>query len=244
MKVLLVDDEESLLQIFSQTLQTGGFEVTTASNGNDAIQKIKTVLPDVVLLDQVLPDINGNQVLQTMKADPATQNIPVAILSNFSQGDLMKDAINMGAVDYILKYQVEPKDLIEKVKQIAAEHPANGNPTTVVVSTTEKPATPPMQSTPIQSGPTPMPASPTPPMPQPTLSTGSPLSSTMTGSAGQVGSMTTPMASTPMQNTTPPPMTAPIQPATPSAPSSSGLNGMQSGSASPAMPTDTMQPKQ
>jgi CheY-like chemotaxis protein len=122
MKVLLVDDEQSILDVFGQTLQTAGFQVITASNGNEALQKVKNEIPDVILLDQVLPDINGNQVLQTIKADPTTKNIPTAILSNFNQGGLVGDALNTGAVDYILKYQVEPKDLVEKVKQLAAEH--------------------------------------------------------------------------------------------------------------------------
>jgi len=125
MKVLLVDDEQALLQVFAQTLETGGFQVITSLSGKEGLEKAKSELPNMVLLDQVLPDLAGNEVLQMIKSDPSTKDIPVAILSNFNQRELVQDAINLGAVDYILKYKIEPKDLIEKVTQIIEEHKEN-----------------------------------------------------------------------------------------------------------------------
>ncbi|MDE2025001.1 MAG: response regulator [Patescibacteria group bacterium] len=125
MKVLLVDDEQSLLDVFSQTLESGGFQVITSLNGKDGIEKAKESMPDMILLDQVLPDMAGNEVLQMLKSIPTTKEIPVAILSNFNQRELVQDAINLGAVDYILKYKIEPKDLIEKVNQTIEEHRSN-----------------------------------------------------------------------------------------------------------------------
>lgn len=122
MKVLLVDDEQSLLDVFSQTLETGGFQVITSFNGKEGIAKAIEAIPDMILLDQVLPDMAGNEVLQMLKSNPVTKEIPIAILSNFNQRELVQDAINLGAVDYILKYKIEPKDLIEKVNQTIEEH--------------------------------------------------------------------------------------------------------------------------
>lgn len=122
MKVLLVDDEQSLLDVFSQTLESGGFQVITSLTGKEGLEKAQQALPDMVLLDQVLPDMAGNEVLQMLKSNPATKEIPVAILSNFNQRELVQDAINLGAVDYILKYKIEPKDLIDKVNQTVEEH--------------------------------------------------------------------------------------------------------------------------
>jgi CheY-like chemotaxis protein len=122
MKVLLVDDEQSLLDIFAQTLETGGFQVITCLNGKEGIEKAQGDMPDMILLDQVLPDMAGNEVLQVIKANPTTRDIPVAILSNFNQRELVQDAINLGAVDYILKYKIEPQDLIDKVSQVIEEH--------------------------------------------------------------------------------------------------------------------------
>lgn len=124
MKILLIDDEQSLLDVFSQTFIAAGFEMDTALNGNDGLRKAKDAdpKPDLVLLDQVLPDINGNQVLQILKQDPELKDIPVAMLSNFNQDNLVQEAINLGALDYILKYQIEPKDLVAKVNQLLKEH--------------------------------------------------------------------------------------------------------------------------
>lgn len=117
-KVLLIDDDESLLIIFSTALQKAGFETTTAYNGADGIEKAKKEKPDLILLDQVIPDMAGNEVLKTLKQDGDTKDIPVAMLSNFGQNKLVEDAITQGAVDYILKYQVEPQDVINKVQGI------------------------------------------------------------------------------------------------------------------------------
>lgn len=97
-------------------------QVVTANNGKDAFDKAKTQKPDIILLDQVLPDMNGNQVLSMIKKDPDIKNIPVAMLSNFTQNGLVDEAINAGALDYILKYQIEPKDLIAKVNDLIREH--------------------------------------------------------------------------------------------------------------------------
>ena len=117
MKVLIVDDDENLSAIFETALQKSGLETVFALNGKSGIDKARLEKPDLILLDQVLPDISGNEVLKTLKMDSQTQQIPIIILSNFSQEELVKEAINSGAIDYIFKYQVEPQDLVNKVKQ-------------------------------------------------------------------------------------------------------------------------------
>jgi len=115
-KILLVDDDESLLAVFTTALQKDGFETVTAPDGKTGIEKASSEKPDLVLLDQVLPDISGNEVLTKLKSDEATKNIPVIILSNFSQEDLVKQAINEGALDYVFKYQAATSDVVQKVK--------------------------------------------------------------------------------------------------------------------------------
>jgi DNA-binding response OmpR family regulator len=117
MKVLIIDDDENLGLVFETALQKNGLETIFALNGRSGIDKAKTEKPNLILLDQVLPDISGNEVLRTLKSDSSTQTIPVLMLSNFSQEELVKEAINNGAMDYIFKYQVEPQDLVNKVKQ-------------------------------------------------------------------------------------------------------------------------------
>lgn len=117
MKVLIIDDDETLSAVFEAALQKNGFETVFSLNGKGGIDKARLEKPDLILLDEVLPDISGNEVLKTLKMDAQTQNIPVIILSNFSQEELVKEAINNGAMDYVFKYQVEPLDLVSKVKQ-------------------------------------------------------------------------------------------------------------------------------
>ncbi len=117
MKVLIIDDDENISAVFETALQKNGLETVFALNGKRGLAKARSEKPDLILLDQVLPDISGNEVLKTLKMDAQTQSIPVLILSNFSQEELVKEAINNGAMDYIFKYQVEPQDLVSKVKQ-------------------------------------------------------------------------------------------------------------------------------
>lgn len=118
MKILLVDDDDALMTVFSTSLRGHGYDVITAANGQTGLDKAKTEKPDLVFLDQVLPDIQGNEVLKTLKGDLETKDIPVAMLSNFGQNELIQEAINTGAVDYILKYQIEPDDLDTKIKEL------------------------------------------------------------------------------------------------------------------------------
>lgn len=122
MKILLIDDEEAILDVFKQALEQAQIEVLTSLTGNDGMQKTRTEHPDLIFLDQVLPDMNGNEVLQQLKADPDTKNIPIAMLSNFNQDTLVENAMKMGAADYILKYQIAPHDLVTKATQIVEEN--------------------------------------------------------------------------------------------------------------------------
>lgn len=125
MRLLLVDDDQALLTVLSASLRKFGYDIVTASTGNDGIEKAKSQKPDLILLDQVLPDIQGNEVLQTLKGDPDTKSIPIAMLSNFGQNELVQKSINMGAVEYFLKYQVEPDFLDRKIKEILGQNNPN-----------------------------------------------------------------------------------------------------------------------
>lgn len=118
-KVLLVDDDQALATVLATALKRAGNDVTVANDGKSGLAKAKSEKPDLILLDQVLPDIAGNEVLKTLKAESETENITVAMLSNFGQNELIQEAMSNGAVDYILKYQIEPQDLVKKVKELA-----------------------------------------------------------------------------------------------------------------------------
>lgn len=116
MKVLVVDDDESLCTIIATALEKEGFTTLSAKTGRDALEKARSDAPDLILLDQVLPDISGNEVLKQLKLDIQTKNIPVMMITNFSQEELVSQAINEGAIDYLFKYKVEVQDIVGKVK--------------------------------------------------------------------------------------------------------------------------------
>lgn len=118
MKVLIIDDDEMLIDVWSLVLEKEGYQVLKARTGQEGIDMAKAEIPNFILLDQILPDLKGNQVLQILKGDPLTSPIQVAIASNYSENDLMQDAIQHGAVDYILKYQIDPQDLVSKIKTL------------------------------------------------------------------------------------------------------------------------------
>jgi twitching motility two-component system response regulator PilH len=121
MKILIIDDDQLTSTTWSMGLKSVGYEVINASNGQDGINLVKSQKPDLVLLDQIMPDMLGNAVLANLKEDPETSNIPIMLISNYNESQMMKDAISQGAVDYILKYQIETKDLIEKVQSLLVE---------------------------------------------------------------------------------------------------------------------------
>src|SRR6266852_2411461 len=115
MKVLIIDDDQMIITMWTVALKQENYEVIAATNGKQGIDEAKRNMPDFILLDQIMPDMKGNDVLKLLKQDPQTKNIPVALVSNYSETELMQEAIQAGAVDYILKYQIEPKDLVTKI---------------------------------------------------------------------------------------------------------------------------------
>ncbi|MDO8658847.1 MAG: response regulator [Candidatus Levybacteria bacterium] len=125
-KILLIDDDKALATMFETALKSGGFEVIVSNDGNSGFDKAKSEKPDMIFLDQVLPDIPGNDILKKLKEDPDTKSIPISMLSNFGQQELMQEAINRGATNYILKYQIEPKDLIAKANEMLKESKPEG----------------------------------------------------------------------------------------------------------------------
>ncbi len=120
-KILLEDDEQDTATVFETVLKQGGFDMTIANNGTSAVSISKTGNFDLILMDQMMPDMSGTDALKAIKEDPVTAKVPVAMLTNFSHDELVKESLNRGAIDYILKYQISHEDLLKKVKGILGE---------------------------------------------------------------------------------------------------------------------------
>src|SRR5690606_1836863 len=120
-RVLLVDDEQETRSVFESAIRSGGFEVVSVSSGKDALEKVQNHQFDLVILDQMMPDMSGNETLKAIKKDPRTKDLRIIILTNFAHDGLVQEAISAGASEYILKYQVSAEDLLQKVKQVLAE---------------------------------------------------------------------------------------------------------------------------
>jgi DNA-binding response OmpR family regulator len=114
--ILIVEDDKFLRELIVQKLIKEGYDVAEAIDGEEGIKKVKTVKPDLVLLDLILPGIDGFEVLTKIKEDPSLVRIPVIILSNLGQKDDVERGLKLGAIDYLIKVHFTPREIIDKIK--------------------------------------------------------------------------------------------------------------------------------
>ncbi len=120
--ILLVDDDLTLREMYMERLKAEGFSVEMAKDGEEALAKAADLKPNIILLDIMMPKINGLDVLKKLKQDSATANIPVIVLTALIQDREKMESITRGADDYIVKSEMMPGDVIEKIKNVL-EHP-------------------------------------------------------------------------------------------------------------------------
>lgn len=116
--ILIIEDDKFLRVLIAKKLIQEGFEVSEAMDGEEGIKKFKEEKPDLVLLDLILPGIDGFEILARMKEDPELAKIPVVILSNLGQEKETEKGIRMGAVDYLVKAHFTLSEIIKKIKEI------------------------------------------------------------------------------------------------------------------------------
>jgi DNA-binding response OmpR family regulator len=117
-KILIVEDEEILLTALSEELKQQGFKVIGAKDGQEGVEKTISDRPDMVLLDLVMPRLDGIGALKAMKANPEIKDTPVVILTNLSDYDKISDALSLGAMDYLVKANYRLEDLVTKIKTV------------------------------------------------------------------------------------------------------------------------------
>ena len=116
--ILLVEDDKFLRELLVRKLETVGFKISTAVDGNEALKKVKEELPELVLLDLVLPGVDGFDILKEIKEDSATSKIPVIILSNLGQREEVERGLRLGADDYLIKAHFTPDEIITKITDV------------------------------------------------------------------------------------------------------------------------------
>lgn len=116
--VLLVEDDAFLADIYQKKFEMEGFKVTVAGNGERGLEEAKKKKPDIILLDILLPKLDGFSVLEALKKDPAAKNIPVILLTNLGQKDDVERGLQSGAVDYLIKTHFKPSEVVDKVRKV------------------------------------------------------------------------------------------------------------------------------
>ncbi len=116
-KILIVEDDTVLANALSLSLQDKGYQIEVATDGAEAERMIKSIKPNLILLDLLLPIKNGFEVLKGLRSDAELKDTPVVILTNFEQETSIEEGMKMGAKDYIVKANIDIKDVPEIVKK-------------------------------------------------------------------------------------------------------------------------------
>jgi DNA-binding response OmpR family regulator len=115
MKILIAEDDSFLGNAYKMKLTKAGHELQLAADGEAALKKLESFTPDVIVLDLIMPNIDGFGVLEKVKADDRFKNIPVIVASNLGQEEDIKKAKKLGANDYVIKSDLSLNQLIEKI---------------------------------------------------------------------------------------------------------------------------------
>jgi two-component system alkaline phosphatase synthesis response regulator PhoP len=116
-KILIVDDEAVLLNLLSTKISQAGFSVIEARDGDEGLQKALEHHPDLILLDIIMPKMDGVTVLKNLRQDPWGKKVPVIILSNLNTAESVEKSLANGAYDYLIKIDYTLEDLVNIVKK-------------------------------------------------------------------------------------------------------------------------------
>lgn len=118
-KILIIEDDHFLSSLMKARLEKEGFMITQAFDGEEALNLLKQLEPDLIVLDLIMPKVSGFELLENISVDPQISRIPVMILSNLGQDSDIEKVKRLGAVDYFVKVKTSIDDLVNHVKEIA-----------------------------------------------------------------------------------------------------------------------------
>ncbi len=120
-KLLVVEDDKFLRDLITRKLRDVGYDVVEAIDGEEGLVKAQEENPDLILLDLILPGMDGFEVLSKLKEDPKTSQIKVIILSNLGQREDIERGLRLGAEDFLVKAHFTPAEIIEKIRNLVGE---------------------------------------------------------------------------------------------------------------------------
>lgn len=117
-KVLIIEDEVPYRKIYTRKFEVAGYEVQTAANGKEGIEKMSAFMPDIVFTDLMMPEMDGFHVLDAAKSDDALKHIPIVVLTNLSTTDDANKVTVKGAAGIMVKSDTEPHVVVDKANEI------------------------------------------------------------------------------------------------------------------------------
>lgn len=120
-KILVIEDEPILGEIILVKLIDEGFDAVLVTDGEKGLEKVKEIIPDLILLDLVMPKMGGEEVIQNIKQDENLKNIPIIVISNSGQQSEIESIFELGIKDYVIKAQFNPEDVINKVRKYLSQ---------------------------------------------------------------------------------------------------------------------------
>lgn len=116
--ILLIEDDPFLADIYSTKLKEAGFSIEVATDGENVISIVQEKKPDLVLLDIVLPHLDGWEIIKQIKETDGLKDLKVIILSNLGQKNEVEKGIKLGAVKYLIKAHYTPTEIVEEIKKV------------------------------------------------------------------------------------------------------------------------------
>jgi len=116
--ILLVEDDPFLIDIYKTKLNESGYTIEVAKDGKEALLKMKELHPDLLILDIVIPNVDGWKVLKLIRKDKELSNAKIIILSNLGQKDEVEKAMKLGAERYLIKAHFTPSEVLQEVKKV------------------------------------------------------------------------------------------------------------------------------
>lgn len=121
-RLLIIEDEQYLRELYKELFETDGFFVDAAATGNEGLAALDKNSYDVIILDIILPDIHGLDILEKIKKEKKTATVPVILLTNLDQDFIIKKGKKLGAAAYLIKVSYTPEEIVDKIKEVLRKY--------------------------------------------------------------------------------------------------------------------------